>query len=35
MITKEQKLDYLRRMKRFCQLLESEPPARICKLFDW
>jgi hypothetical protein len=35
MITKQQRLDYLRRMKRFCQLLEAEPPPRVCSLLDW
>jgi len=35
MITKQQRLDYLRRMKQFCQLLESEPPPRVCRLLDW
>jgi hypothetical protein len=34
MITKQQRLDYLHRMKRFCQLLESEPPPRVCSLLD-
>jgi hypothetical protein len=35
MITKQQKLDYLRTMKRFCQLLEAEPPPRVCSLLEW